>query len=764
MKLSIPYIDFCEIIGGQHYCGLQHEIISGIAYDSRKISSSEGQVFFALKGEFRDGHNFLIEAFQKGIRIFVVSEVPNKPFKDASYLLVNDTMEALQKLALYHRKRFNYPIIAVTGSNGKTTVKEWLYHLLSPKFRIIRSPKSYNSQLGVALSLLELHDKADLAIIEAGISKSGEMKFLEKMILPDYGIFTSFGTSHEEGFSSIQEHLNEKLKLFSGCKKTFVSFSIDLSKSDLENIHGVEVNPNDYLEQLRLVPFQDRASVFSAMMAIAVAKDFGYVDVEQVKSLPRLAMRMETFDGIDNSIIINDTYNLDLDALEFSLEYQASLAGTRKRVVIVGIDEQNKTLAAEVERKIQKFQPDYYSIIYDNQVPTVDVLNSVVLVKGTRKLEMQKLAARLKLKKHKTYLEINLSAMKHNVQVFRSLLNSNTKMLAMVKAQSYGSGLEKVGLFLESQGIEYLGVAYPDEGVELRKAGVKIPILVMNPVEEGFEDCIKYQLEPAIYCFEQLDELLHELIFQGIQDFPVHLKIDTGMKRLGFDFSDLPKLMELIQAQPEVKLTGVYSHLADSDNRRDRRFTDLQKQRVKDACRFISNYTSNSLLLHLLNSEGIANYQDAQFDMVRIGIGMYGISSNPNVAKKLKPVIAWKSTISQVKHVVKGESIGYSRSFVAEKDMQIAIIPVGYADGFRRSLSNGKGTVIVNGIACKVLGRVCMDMIMVDVSRIQVKPGDMVEIIGEKQTLSNFSEMMQTIPYEVLTSISKRVHRTYIEE
>jgi alanine racemase len=377
---------------------------------------------------------------------------------------------------------------------------------------------------------------------------------------------------------------------------------------------------------------------------------------------------------------------------------------------------------------------------------------------------MQKLAARLRLKKHKTFLEINLSAIKHNIQIFKSNLKPTTKVLAMVKAQSYGAGLEKVGGYLEKQGIDYLGVAYPDEGVELRKSGVKIPILVMNPVEEGFEDCIKYHLEPAVFSFEQLNELLHELIFQGVQNFPIHLKIDTGMKRLGFDQRELPRLMELIQAQPEIIIKGVYSHLADSDNRRDKRFTDLQIKRFIESCNYISKQSASTFMAHLLNSEGIANYPEAQFDMVRIGIGMYGVSSNPVTSKKLHPVVSWKSTVSQIKQVSKGESVGYSRSFVAEKDIDIAIIPVGYADGFRRSLSNGVGSVLINGLECAVIGRVCMDMIMVDVTKKYVKTGDRVEIIGNKVTLSKFSEKINSIPYEVLTSISKRVHRTYIEE
>jgi alanine racemase len=377
---------------------------------------------------------------------------------------------------------------------------------------------------------------------------------------------------------------------------------------------------------------------------------------------------------------------------------------------------------------------------------------------------MEKLASRLRLKKHKTFVEINLSAIKHNIQVYKSQLKPTTKMLAMVKAQSYGAGLEKIGLYLEKQGIDYLGVAYPDEGVELRKAGIKVPVLVMNPVDEGFEDCIKNQLEPTVFSFEQLDELLRELIFQGVQNFPIHLKIDTGMKRLGFDFKELPRLMEVIQAQPEISIKGVYSHLADSDNRRDKRFTDLQIRRFVEACNYISSNYAGKFITHLLNSEGIANFPEAQFNMVRIGIGMYGVSSNPVLVKKLRPVLSWKSTISQVKQIHKGESVGYSRSFVADKNMEIAIVPVGYADGFRRSLSNGVGSVIINGQMCNLVGRVCMDMIMVDVTKKFVKTGDRVELIGDKITLSQFAEKMQTISYEVLTSISRRVHRTYVEE
>jgi alanine racemase len=764
LKLNLQYQDFCHFISGEHLCGPQHFIIDKVIYDTRKIPNLEGQVFFALKGEFRNGNDYLNDAFRKGIRIFVVSEVPNKPYKNAAYILVEDTLASLQNLASQHRKKFNYPVISITGSNGKTTVKEWLYHLLSDEMRIIRSPKSYNSQLGVALSLLEMHDKADLAIIEAGISKSGEMDALQKMIQPDFGIFTSFGSAHEEGFRTEEEHLEEKLKLFQSCKKTLVGPNIQLSKKQLTQINGMILNSVDYAKELVAFPYTDKPSVFSGTLAIAAAKSLSKLNLDRIKSLPRLAMRMETFEGRDNSIIINDTYNLDLDALEFSLEYQLAIAEGKERIVLVGLDEANQHREQDLIQLINKFKPDSYQFVFQGQNPKIDVSNAVVLVKGTRKSEMEKLASRLRLKKHKTFVEINLSAIKHNIQVYKSQLKPTTKMLAMVKAQSYGAGLEKIGLYLEKQGIDYLGVAYPDEGVELRKAGIKVPVLVMNPVDEGFEDCVKNQLEPTVFSFEQLDELLRELIFQGVQNFPIHVKIDTGMKRLGFDFKELPRLMEVIQAQPEIAIKGVYSHLADSDNRRDKRFTDLQIRRFVDACNYISANYAGKFITHLLNSEGIANFPEAQFNMIRIGIGMYGVSSNPANAKKLRPVISWKSTVSQVKQIHKGESVGYSRSFVADKNMEIAIVPVGYADGFRRSLSNGVGSVLINGQMSNVVGRVCMDMIMVDVTKKFVKTGDRVELIGEKISLSQFADKMQTISYEVLTSISKRVHRTYIEE
>lgn len=769
MKLGITYSELCTAIHGISLCEENSTLVlESVAYDSRKLIDGNSTIFFALNGEFRDGHTFIESAYSKGIRTFVISkDIPFDKFPDARFIKVKDTLVALQDLAHFHREKFNYPIIAITGSAGKTTVKEWLYHLLSPTLRISRSPKSYNSQLGVALSLLELQKDSDLALIEVGISKPGEMERLAEIVRPTLGVFTSFGRAHEENFQSTQAHINEKLRLFTKVQKTYFPNSIHLTTEQQEKIHGVALKPENFQKELLLLPFDDKASVNNALVAIALSKlllENTKLIKERIPTLPQLALRMETFEGINGNTIINDTYNLDLDALTHSLEFQLRSAGNRKRVVIVGLDAENSLLKAELERIVEAFKPDFLYIISQNEQLPQSFENSVILIKGTRKANMQRLAKQFRLKNHKTFVEIDLSAVRKNIMVFKSKLQPETKILAMVKAQSYGSGVEKMAHFLEQQGMDYLGVAYTDEGVELRKQGIKLPILVMNAEEDGFEDCINYQLEPAIFSFNQLDQFIKELIFQGQTDFPIHLKLDTGMKRLGFELQDVPRVCEILQAQPEIRVKSVYSHLADADNRRDKRFSEHQIQRFNQAVYTLSQTLNYTFDRHILNSEGVANYPNAQFEMVRMGIGMYGLSSNPTVKQKLKPVMRWISAISQVKILAKGESVGYGRTFIAEKETKIAIIPVGYADGFKRSLSNGQGGVFIQDKFCPTVGRVCMDMIMVDVSKLQVKEGDRVEIIGENQTIEKFAENMQTIAYEVMTSISKRVHRVYLEE
>lgn len=767
MKLNYTYNDIQDITKGKvlvHEC---NSSIQSVAFDTRKIADGNSVLFFALTGEFRNGHAFIEEAYKKGVRQFVISEsIDISTFKNSTFIQVENTLWALQEISKNHRQKFNYPFVGITGSVGKTMVKEWIYHFLFSKFRVIRSPKSFNSQLGVALSLLELHENTDIAIIEMGISKPHEMKRLEEIVNPTYGIFTSFGSAHKENFQNAEKHLEEKLCAFKGCKSTFYHSSIELNSNQIEKIHGIEVHESNLNDIKSILPFQDKISIHNLSLVVAFAKFLNLSTDElkaKAKTLPHLAMRMEVFEGINGNTIINDTYNLDIDALNYSLEYQLTLAEDLKRVVIIGLDEEVDNKKEAITKIIDSFKPEKTIYLKGNEPITEEIKNSIILIKGSRKADMQKIASQFRLKKHKTFLEVDLNALRNNLSVFKSYLKPETLLLAMVKASSYGSGTERVAGFLEKQGINYLGVAYADEGVELRKLGIQLPILVMNAEEEGFEDCIKYNLEPAIYSFEQLDEFIKELIFAGKMDYPIHLKVDTGMRRLGFEPSDLIQISEVLQAQPEVRIKSVYSHLADSDNFESEAFTLHQINTFYTFCDKLSQQINYPFIKHILNSEAIARFKDYQFDMVRLGIGMYGYTSNSELKSILQPVIFWKSEISQVKEIKKGETVGYSRTFIAEKDTKIAIIPVGYADGFKRSLSNGIGSVYLDNHFCPVIGRVCMDMLMIDVTNLEVKAGSKVEIIGLNKTMEEFANQAKTIPYEIMTSISKRVHRVYLE-
>ena len=769
MNLNLSYGELASITGANVSGNIHLDSrLEAVAIDSRSIFKGFHTVFFALKGNFRDGHDYIHQAHERGVRAFVVAkELDPTQFKDSVFFIVSDVLFALQELAAKHRRKFSYPVIGITGSAGKTTVKEWLNQLLTPEFHIIRSPKSYNSQLGVALSLLEMTSDHNLAIFEAGISQPGEMSRLAYMISPTHGIFTSLGRSHEENFNTKEQQLEEKLILFDGCAKTLVNDAIPLNQSQLAKIHGEfvsQISPRNF-EPLN-APFQDRISIMNLLMAFEAAYLFSS-DIIRLKKrvayLERPAMRLETFDGINGCTIINDTYNLDPDALHYALEYQLQLANNRKRIVILGIDEDHKALRRDAEQVIRKFEPTQFCIVGPEDPISIDPSNAVILLKGTRNSAMQRRALQFRLKKHKTYLEINLTAVRNNLMVFKSALDSQTKILVMVKAQSYGSGAEKLARFLELQGVHYLGVAYADEGIELRHHGIKLPILVMNAQEESFEDCIKHQLEPAIYSLHQLDLFVKEVILQNKLNYPVHLKIETGMKRLGFELNELPEVVSLLRSQPEVHVQSIYSHLAESDNRRDKRYSQVQLSRFEQACSYLQKQLNYPFSKHILNSEGVANYPHVAYDMVRLGIGLFGISGNPLIKKQLIPVISWYSAVSQIKSVRRGESAGYGRSFIAEKDTHIAIVPVGYADGFRRELSNGKGRVFIKGKACTVVGKVCMDMTLVDIGELEVNEGDSVEILGPNQSLESLAEQMGTIPYEVMTGISRRVHRIYTE-
>ena len=756
MKLELTYSELCSQLNGKSVGVPFVDLIQEVVYDTRKINPSAGLVFFALNGPFRCGESYISAAYDKGVRVFVVHQVPENNYLDASFIVVDDTLAALQMLAKSYRDQLTYPILAIAGSLGKTTVKEWLYHLIAGKLEVFRSPKSYNSQLGVALSILQLPKKTDLAIIEVAATKPGEMKVLADMLRPTHGILTNLLPSHANEFNDFQQYSAEICYLFNGVNWLITSEETNkLTDLRCQTI-SVQAHQLD-----SLIPFQDEISMQQSKIAIAAAEEWISVDEERIKSLPHLAMRLETFEGNDGALIINDTYTMDKEAFKSSLSYQLSIAGSKHRIVLIGLSADQTVLTADIRELCQQFEVDEVHFLQQDEELTLALKNAVVLVKGAR--YMQRVANRLKLKQHKTQLSYNLSALKYNLNQYKNSLHAETKMLAMVKAQSYGAGLTTMAQFLEKQGIHYFGVAYSDEGKELRKSGIKSPILVMNAEEEGMETCVEFDLEPAIYDFNQLDELLKVLISQEKTAFPIHIKMDTGMKRLGFYPDEVQQLIEVLAAQPEVMVKSVYSHLAEADEDGST-FTQNQISQFEESCQQFECYLSYPFLRHILNSEGIAHYPNAQFDLVRIGIGLFGLSSNRSFEQRLKPVIEWTSSISQVKTIRPGESVGYGRTFVAEKDMRIAIIPIGYADGFKRSLSNGVGAVYIQNQRCPVVGRVCMDMIMVNIGELKIEANTKVEIIGKNQGLSQFAKDCQTIPYEILTSISPRVHRSYSEE
>jgi Alr-MurF fusion protein len=726
-----------------------------IVVDSRKITSINKVAFCAIKGRFHDGHDFVEDAYRKGIRIFIVNEKYDyKVNEDATYFHVQDTLWTLQELAKLHREKFNFPIVLIAGDLGKTTIKEWSYHLLSSKYRVIRSPKSFNTNIGVALSLLELNENCDIALIEVAEQPKEELIRINEIVNPNIGVVTALKN---------KEFNRSLLNLYKGCSSIVIhpesyafeqfrsSFSISdtlLSKEVLSHVENGK----------------DKTKKFNLLIAIQLSQYFKLeigLLLEQLKSLPNLALRMETFEGINGNTVINDSYNLDFEALIYSLEYQLTVSENKKRIIILGIDKENLNKKDEINSILNRYKLD--EIIFNNEsFDYKNIQNAVVLIKGTRNANMQKIAQKFKLKTHKTFLEIDLKAIKHNLKVYKSNLLSSTKILVMVKSNAYGAGAEEMAKLYEEIGINYLGVAYVDEGVDLRKKGVKLPILVMNAEENGFNDCIEYELEPSIYSFEQLDEFIKALINIGKTSYPIHLKINTGMNRLGFELNETGKVIETIKAQPEVKIKSIFSHLADADNIESSEFTKQQIKQFEKAIYQICSQINYPIEKHLLNSEASAEYKDYQFDMVRLGIGVYGFASHPKIKKQLIPALKWKSSISQIKNISTGDSVGYSRSFIASQKMTIAIIPVGYADGFRRSLSNGKGGVYINDLFCPVIGKVCMDMIIVDITTLTCKVGDSVEIIGYNQTMEEFSKKMETIPYEVMTNFSKRVHRIYL--
>ena len=802
--------------------GEVHGIVREILTDSRRIVYPEGALFVALKGPRHDGHRFIPLLYRQQVRFFLVDHLPEHPeeFHDACFILVEDTLKALQKLAAMHRQSFTKPLIAVTGSNGKTIVKEWLVQALAGRKYVVRSPKSYNSQVGVPLSLWLLDNNYDYGVIEAGISKPGEMERLEKMIRPDIGILTNIGEAHQEHFASLREKLLEKLTLFEqadmliyrgipwidkeirekfGKKKMRLFTWSEESTADLQILSiGKNKGTTDISAVYRgkkmeiRIPFTDRASVENAIHVWAVLL---YLECEpdyiarSMQHLQPVAMRMEIRKGTGRCLLINDYYNSDLQSLRIALDYLKQQNNRMGRTVILSDilqsgkpkDELYHDVAELIrEAGINRFVgigpdiSDFASLFpadamfFPGTEAFLDALSSmefrheVILLKGARDFQFERISNRLEEQVHQTVLEVNLDALVHNLNVYRSLLRPETRLMVMVKAFAYGSGAYEIARTLEYQQVDYLAVAYADEGVTLRQSGIRLPVMVMNPETSAFDTIIRYSLEPELYNMEVMEAFIRRLESAGLQDYPVHLKIDSGMHRLGFLPEETQMLTDRIAKTEALYVRSVFSHLAASEAPEHDDFTRQQINTFREVATEIQDSLGYKVLWHILNSAGIERFPEAQFDMVRPGLGIYGISTT--LQDRMKTVSRFKSVVTQVKNVRAGETIGYGRSEKARQDMTVAVVPVGYADGLMRSLSNRKGWLYVKGKRVPIAGRVCMDMCMLDVTGLDVKAGEPVEIFGDHIAIEKLAQQAGTIPYEILAGISARVKRVYVRE
>lgn len=808
--------------------GNKNIIIKNLLIDSRKLVNAETSLFFAIKGDRHDGHAYIADLYEKGIKTFVVTKPPANinNYRDAFFLVVNDTMNALQNLAAFHRNQFNIPVIGVTGSNGKTIVKEWLYQLIREDKNIVRSPKSYNSQVGVPLSVWQLSEEYNLGIFEAGISQPNEMQCLETIIKPTIGLITNIGQAHDENFESQQQKVNEKLKLFSNaevliyCKdyllihqeitnnKTLNAIShfswskksradlligrITKSPADTE-IQGVY--KNDFIKIN--IPFTDEASIENAIHCWATLLYLGFeqtVIAERMRLLSPIAMRLELNEGINNCSIINDSYNSDLGSLAIALDFLNQQKQHAKKTLVLsdilqsGRNEDGlyKEVAELIHKKgvsrligigenisNQQHQFNIEKIFYKTTEDFLKEFNNslfrdeTILLKGARAFGFEAISKIIQQKAHETVLEINLNAIIHNLNYFRSKIKGDTKIMAMVKAFSYGSGSFEIANILQFHRVDYLAVAYADEGIELRKAGITMPIMVMNPEEQSYEAMIQYNLEPEIYSFRVLglfEETLKRSEHVKDKTISIHIKLDTGMHRLGFEADDINELIVRIKNNKHIAIKSIFSHLAASDESEHDDFTWQQIKQFNEMGDKIKTHFSYPIIKHILNSSGITRFPDAQFDMVRLGIGLYGIAANSIEQAQLQNVSTLKTSISQIKNIPANETVGYSRKGVSNKDIQIATVPIGYADGLSRKLSGGKGKMIVKGKEAPIVGNVCMDMCMIDITDINANENDEVIVFGESYPIAQIAKDVGTIPYEILTSVSRRVKRIYFQE
>ncbi len=827
--------------------GGKNPVIRDLMIDSRhQVENPEESMFIALVSIRNDGHKYIRELVNRGVTCFLVSNLPDEvqgtSTGQPTFILVPDTLAALQKLAAFHRREFDYPVVAVTGSNGKTIVKEWLYQLLSPDFKVIRSPKSYNSQIGVPLSIWNMETQYNLAIIEAGISQPGEMEKLEEIIYPTIGIFTMIGPAHDELFSDDAEKVTEKLKLFRNAEiliynSDYQVITDQLDRSpDLANLKTFTWGKRD-TDDLRIqrivkeenqtiiqgsiqekemeitIPFIDNASIDNAIHCWA------FVQVQESRnsqlatrnsqlatrislrftSLTPVAMRLELKEAINSCSLINDSYNSDINSLSIALDLLMQQNQHKNKTLILsdilqtGRDQEEFykevariVISREVDRiigigpELFRYQEMFpmKRVFYETtedfliQFPLSSFRDESILLKGARKFGFEQISQALQQKAHETILEINLQALVHNLNYFRAKLNPGVKIMAMVKAFSYGSGSFEIANLLQFHRVDYLAVAYTDEGVELRKADITLPIMVMSPEDQSLDSLLAWNLEPEIYSLRIL-QMLEEAIernytsTQGI--VRIHIKLDTGMHRLGFGPQDLNALIEVVKQNPRLHIQSIFSHLAASEAKGHDSFTTDQVNRFRKMSEAITRELDYPVLLHILNSAGISRFPAIQFDMVRSGIGLYGIGYNREEQKRLRNVTTLRTVIVQIKEVKRGETVGYNRAGKAGKDTTIAIVPVGYADGLNRKLGNRIGHMMVKGQPAPIIGNICMDLCMLDITEVlaagkEVEEGDQVIVFGDQLPVSELAKILDTIPYEIMTGISRRVKRIYFYE
>ena len=797
MNYSIEKIT--TLIGARRI-GTADAQIGWLLTDSRSLCFPEETLFFALKSSRNDGHRYIDDLYRRGVRNFVIENselsILNSQFKDANFLVVPSTLAALQRLAERHRDEFNCPVVGITGSNGKTMVKEWLYQVLSPDHNVTRSPKSYNSQIGVPLSVWLLNEQTDVALIEAGISQPGEMQSLEAIIQPTIGVLTSLGAPHQENFRSMEEKCMEKLQLFHDAQVIIYNADDDLVSRCVRRsgFKGKRIGWHKDLLNTYQLPFIDEASVECSLAVAATALYLGVTPEQLRERMARLepvAMRLEVKQGQRGCTLINDSYNSDINSLDIALDFMARREETKRTLILSDIhqsgmdyDELYKRVNELcVQRGINKFigiGPDIsahtstFHLQPSTFFPTTeaflasDTLRSlhdeVILIKGARAFGFDRITEQLEQKVHETILEVNLNAVVDNLNYYRSFLKPETKIVCMVKADAYGAGAVEVAKTLQEHRVDYLAVAVADEGVELRRNGITQNIMIMNPEMTAFKTMFDYDLEPEVYSFRLMEALIHAAEKEGITGWPVHIKLDTGMHRLGFDpDKDMEELVNRLKRQNAIIPRSVFSHFVGSDSDDFDNFSRMQFEKFERGSRQLQAAFSHHILRHMDNSAGIEHFPERQLDMCRLGLGLYGIDPRDN--RVLSTVSTLKTTILQLRHVPKEETVGYSRKGILTRDSVIAAIPIGYADGLNRHLGRGACYCLVNGQKAPYVGNICMDVAMIDVTDIpDVQEGDTVEIFGNNLPVTVLSDVLDTIPYEVLTAVSGRVKKVYFQD